>query len=530
MPDQQTTQVEQPEQKDSTHSPSIKLEGVGDSISGSIGSNAQGAAIGKNIFQNIIVIGSVKIPVLPLIVLILLVAAAAAFFGLRMLGPAKMTGSFNLAVADFGQLDANGHVTQSAQGTLISQRLFEGLKIELDNLSPAERANFQPQVWQDSQPITQKRVKIGRIAGDTPQARWTAACSLAQKIHADVIIYGNIPADNTPNGFIPEFAICDNANLRIDADEIVGAHQLIQGLSTQLISQVGRPDTNLAVNLQVNAWSSTLSLFSIGIMYDLQGRPDLALKVFQQARDQANAGTQDASEVLWFFIGREDLTLSIQNVQVPIADAERATRLVDAQTAFEKALQINPGYARAHIGLGSVYFTRAQDQLPADRLNKPDLAAAIQEYQKALAAAPGSPGALIDTKARLGLASTWILQGEAQRDQGQLLEASDSFNQAIQAASDSLQALSDALQYRVLAQAYLSLGEAYHEQGHLALLQNNPAAARVLFEKASANYGLCIQQKDAAITDQTLANKIVAGFCVPYKQVVDASLADLTNH
>ncbi len=32
----------------------------GDSISGSIGDNARGAAIGKNIFQNIIVIGTLK--------------------------------------------------------------------------------------------------------------------------------------------------------------------------------------------------------------------------------------------------------------------------------------------------------------------------------------------------------------------------------------------------------------------------------------------------------------------------------------
>src|SRR5512135_609965 len=93
--------------------------GSGDSISGSIGDNARGAAIGKNIFQNIIVIGTLKIPVLPVLVLIVLVLAAAAFFGLRLLGPAKMTGTFNLAVAQFGQVDSSGHAVSSAVGDQI---------------------------------------------------------------------------------------------------------------------------------------------------------------------------------------------------------------------------------------------------------------------------------------------------------------------------------------------------------------------------------------------------------------------------
>jgi hypothetical protein len=94
-------------------------------------------------------------------------------------------------------------------------------------------------------------------------------------------------------------------------------------------------------------------------------------------------------------------------------------------------------------------------------------------------------------------------------------------------ASAALPPLIEAKQTRLLAQAYLSLGEAYHEQGHLSLVQGDTAASKNFFTQASQNYGLCIQQKDAAITDQTLADTIVKGFCVPYKQSVDASLAQL---
>ncbi len=499
----------------------------GDLISGTIGDNARGAAIGKNIFQNIIVIGTLKIPVLPVLVLILLVLAAVAFFGLRLLGPAKMTGTFNLAVAEFGQINPSGQVVSSAVGDQVSQRLYQGLQIELNNLSPADRANFQPQVWQDSLPITQKRVKIGVIPGDTPQARWAAACRLAQTIHASVVIYGDLPS-STSDEFIPEFAVRDNPGLRLDADEIVGSHQIIQGLSFQLLGQVGQPNADLAVNMQVNSWTQILSLFSIGIMYDLQGRSDLALATFQKARDSLDPGQAgEAGEVLWFFIGREELILSNPASQGASSSQDHSAHLANAEAAFQESLKLNPDYARAHLGLGSVYFSHAQDLTTQERLKTSDLANAISQYQQALAGAASSAGALIDVKARLGLAETLILQGEAQRDQNQLAQAGDSFAQAVQAASESLQPLISAQEIRLLAQAYLTMGEAYHEQGHLELLEGNKDASRSAFENASANYALCIQQKDAAITDQTLAEKIVAGYCVPYKQSADASLAGL---
>ncbi len=515
-----------PTGKQAGRRPASSAPAGGDLISGQVGDNNRNVIIGKNNTQ--IIIGTLKIPVIPMVILIVLIVAAAAYYLFGRRGPAVMSGSFNIAVADFGQPDAQGRIGRSQKGDLISQRLYEGLKIELDSLPPAEQANFHPQVWQDSLDVTQKSVTLGVIAGDTSTARWTAACALAKTIHANIMIYGNLPADTGSGEFIPEIAVCDDPGLRVNVDEIVGAHTLIQGLSTQLIEQMGRTDTDLAVNLKINAWTSSLSLFSIGILYDLQGQPDLALGVFQQARDKLKAGSEPASEVLYFFIGREELTLA-SNLVTPTSDPgkERDVHLANAEAAFKQSAAINPNYARAYIGLGGVSFYRAQATNSPDRLKGPDLAAAIQAYQKALELAPNSPGALLDTKARLGLVSTWILQGEAQRDTGQMADAEKTFDMAIQSAQAALQPLIDAKQYRVLAQAYLSLGEAYHEQGHLKLAEGDKNASKALFQQASQNYGLCIQQKDAAITDQTLADTIIKGFCEPYKQSVDASLAQL---
>jgi len=500
-----------------------KARPTGDQISGTIGNNARGVVVGKNVFQSIIVIGSIKIPVIPVIVLIVLVLAAAAFFGLRLLGPDHMTGGFNLAIADFGQLDASGNVSASATGSLISERLFEGLKIELSSLSPEDRANFQPQVWQDSMDITQKRVKIGIITpGDASDAGEKAACEEASRIGADVMIYGNLPANSSGADFIPQFALCQNTGLRLDVDELVGSNQVIQGLPAQVIDQVSNPNDALAVNIKMNSWSEAMALFCFGVMYDLDGHPDQALAIFQQAKAQLQPGAGSGGEVLFFFIGREELTLA-----ATATGQDKTTHLANAEAAFKQSLALNPAYARAHIGLGGVYFDRAQLLQPADRLQSAELADTFTEYSAALADATNSPGALIDTKARLSLAATWILKGDAQSNLNQFSQAQDSINQAIQGATSSLQPLIEANQFRALAQGYLTLGEAYEEAGHISVLMNDPPAAKTAFQKSSDSYQKCIDQKDAAINDQTLADTIVAQLCVPYKKDVDASLADL---
>jgi hypothetical protein len=71
----------------------------GDVIAGEVGEGARGVVIGKNIVQ----IGTLKVPLLPLLLvpLILIGGFAAAFFAIR--GPTRMDGSFNVAVAEFGQ-------------------------------------------------------------------------------------------------------------------------------------------------------------------------------------------------------------------------------------------------------------------------------------------------------------------------------------------------------------------------------------------------------------------------------------------
>jgi len=487
----------------------LKKRGTGDVVAAEVGEGARGVAVGKNIVQ----IGTLAIPAWALLALLGGVALGVGLLGWmafhKAKGPTSMSGLFNVAVANFGELDSNGQVHPSQKGELLSRRLFEGLQIEFNSLPKNIQQDFQPQVWHDSLDPAQKGATIGMIPGNTTSEQEKAACALAVRINARLVVYGNLPPPGSSTDFIPQVAVCNNSQLRIDADEIVGGHQAGGGVPTSLLALLNQPNVETSVNIKLNTWSNTFSAFTIGVMYDLQGRTGLALKVFQQAQDELKSNTGKESEVLWFFIGREYLLLNQDN---------------EAEKAFLQALNTNNGYARAHLGLGTVFQDRANALEPIQRASTPDLQNAIDQYQQALQGAATSPGALVDVKASLGLAITSQLKGEMQAALGDVGAATDSFTAELLQAQAARQSLSEGKEFRTLAQAYLTEGEAYHELGQLKLMAGDNQASQDLFKKAIDSYEQCKAQRDAAPADTVLSEQVVGQLCIPYQQLAQDAL------
>ena len=490
----------------------LKKRGTGDVVAAEVGEGARGVAVGKNIVQ----IGTLAIPTWALLVLLGGVALGVGLLGWmafhKAKGPTTMSGLFNVAVANFGELDSNGQMRPSQKGELLSRRLFEGLQIEFNSLPKNIQQDFQPQVWHDSLDPAQKGATIGVIAGNTTSEQEKAACALAARINARLVVYGNLPPPGSSIDFIPQVAVCNNSQLRIDADEIVGGHQPGGGVPASLLALLNQPNVETSVNIKLNTWSNTFSAFTIGVMYDLQGRTDLALKVFQQAQDELKSNTRKESEVLWFFIGREHLLLNQDD---------------EAEKAFQQALNVNDQYARARLGLGTVYKDRAEALEPIQRASTPDLQNAIDQYQQALQGAATSPGALVDVKASLGLATTSLLKGEMQRDQGDLSAATDSFSSALQLAQAAQAPLVNSKEFRSLAQAYLTEGAAYHELAQLKLTAGENQASQDLLKKAIDAYEQCKAQATAAPADTVLGEQGVGQLCIPYQQVAQDALKKL---
>ncbi|MCL5999663.1 MAG: hypothetical protein M1546_26915 [Chloroflexi bacterium] len=469
----------------------------GDVVAAEVGEGARGVAVGKNIVQ----IGTLVVPLLPLLAILIALLVTAGAVAYLNLVPAHMPVDpdfpyFNVVIADFGQVEQDGRVSASDAGRRLSGYMYDALMRELQGL-PDLQDRFKISVWNDSMSTLQKRVTIGAMAS------MTAAQQLAQDVGANVVIFGNFKAGQDANSFVPEFYV---APLHNEADEIVGWHQL------------GSPIERSGLNLRIELIDrqKLLTSFTVGLLYDLYGRQTDALKQFEaalQALRSANPDKPDqalkGAEVLQFFIGRENLYLE---------------RDVAAEQAFTASLQTNPDYARAHIGLGGVYYQRAERYEPGQMLDQPEWQQALAEYQRALEEAPQATGALLAVKARMGLGFTYALVGQSHLERGELADADQAYDQAITLIEQTLPDLQN--QHRLLAQSYAVLGTAY---GQRAAIPSENEAARALYTKSIESYDNCIKQggNGGNPSDALLIDKVIEGVCRPNLDAVKRGLAEL---
>ncbi|HEX9118068.1 MAG TPA: hypothetical protein VGA61_18525 [Anaerolineae bacterium] len=471
----------------------------GDIIAAEVGQGAQWIAVGKNIIQ----IGTFVVPTLPVVALLAVTLAGLGLVGWRLVfpqrGPATMQSSFNVALAEFGGQDASGKVGPSVEGARLSQWVYQAFEAQKDQSPDLKSAVL---IWHDSLPLSEKSATIGTVPGATPEERSSAAALVAARINADMVIYGNVDAAGR---FAPEFYVAPRLNRGAD---IHGPFHLGDPIPVDF-------QASLALNKQLTTRTLALFWLAMGLSYDRGGLPADALAALRHAEAlDAWQGPGQGKEVLYFFIGQAAL---FQN------------RDREAEAAFRQALQLSPGYAGALIGLGSVYFSRAQAlQPPRLRLETADLQAAFDNYNRAIQAAPASPDrAWAQYAAPLALGMAYRLQGDAYLDAGNLAAAGPAFESAIAGIKSTLPAISQAKEYRLLGQAYLALGTADAEEADLRRRQGDPGQSRTLYQSARQAYAGCIEQAKSAPLDQILTETIVAGLCRPYDKTAADALAAL---
>lgn len=478
--------------------------GRGDTIVANVGDNARDVIVGKNILK----IGTLEVPTLPVVITLLVVIGAATLGGWFFFVPDKMTGAFKIAVADFGEVDAQGQVRSSENGDQLSQWIFHALEDEFKNLPSDLRQTLDPQIWHDSLWPLKIRTRIGTVPDDPD-----VACQRAAAIGADILIYGNLKADQNVASFAPRFCIRQVRKDTDELDDIIGNHQLGAPISVRLpLKLPDDPVARLALNSRLVTRVDAMSRLTIGLLYDLIGDSNTALDVFQKTNSDLRWDDRDGKEILYYFIGKQYLYLK---------------QLPQARAAFEKALSLNPDYARAHIGLGSTYYESAQDLAsPVDRLQNPDLAHAMDEYQQALTLARRQQDRRVELQAHFALGTAYRLKGEAFLFQNQLDQADSFLDLTIQEINRGLELITPD-QHRLLGHADLAMATAYHQKAHIRLTQGNRAESKTLFDQANDWYSQCIKQADASPEDQFLADKIKAAACVPYKKDVERALIDL---
>jgi tetratricopeptide (TPR) repeat protein len=486
-------------------------------------------------------IGSLVIPLTswPLLTIGLLALLGLLFFFYTLLAPLLSStptpipvqpGFFKVALAEFGEKDATGALQPSPVGRQISQRIYESLQLEFESLPAEVRQDFQPVIWHDRLNSPPGGRKLGFIVDEK------AAATLASDMGVDLLIYGNLNEGEAGASFVPEFYV---APLRGQAEEILGQQRLGEPIFLRALSAQDA-QAALSVNKKLNNRGAALTRFTLGLMYDLGGFHQDALAVFTTALAELDLDEQSGQELFYYFKGRSALFLKQDE---------------EAQKAFEQALALTQNrYTRAYLGLGSVYFRRAQCRLfstanqagpqydelcqrPAGDYIAPcqlspdecqalidqDLEQSLDNYQRVIAE---SLEPSIKITARLSLGMAHRLQGEIAHTQGASDEADALFDSAIEEIRATLTPLEAAGQYRYLAQAYQSLGAAYAQQGQIRERRGDKEGSIILYQQARAALSECLAQQEQSPYDETLAGQIVPG-CKHADEVVSTILDGL---
>lgn len=289
----------------------------------------------------------------------------------------QMTGDFRVGVASF-------IVETPSIDTRVGYELAQGVYARMVETATEHQTDFTINVWGPD--------RLPPITGQTALLREEVAAEIAANIDADLLVYGSITLIEGKWQITPEFYVNDQSF--VEAAELTGHHQLGAAFSipneADLISRI-------TVSREYKSRIQALVFLTIGLAYYADNMFSEAVTYFQLAETVENWPDNTGKEVLYLLIGNGEM---------------KQDHLSEAESHYRHALELDSNYARAYIGLASVYYLRALE--PARITHQPDdinlrfLDRAIRTYQKALTV-PNQPTSLnVTTKIHLGLGQSYL--------------------------------------------------------------------------------------------------------------------------
>ena len=300
------------------------------------------------------------------------------YFGLRPQHPTQMAGDFRIAVAGFAE---KGQTGKSDLGMQLAEDVYLRLS---ENFSDVD-LGVVVTVWGPSQ--------VGMIGGRNRQERADAAAQLAEKINADIVIYGSVDTSEMWWEVAPEFYVA--AHNFYQAEEIVGQYEI--GHPFRVIGDQG-PATRLEINNHLATRTGVLFRITMGLVHFQLQQYETALETFDTALMLTGAEDKGVRQVLYLWLGNA---------------AGRMFDLDAAETYHQQAIELDPDYARPYVGLAGVYYLRAlqpfQESLDPVDIYAMWLHTAIDTYRQALQAEHQPPLSDIETKVHFGLGQCYTM-------------------------------------------------------------------------------------------------------------------------
>ena len=164
---------------------------------------------------------------------------------------------------------------------------------------------------------------------------------IANDLLADIVIDATLEFDRDSSKVTPSFYFSGRKFIDSDAEELVGLHRL----GPTVIAR-GPPDSAQAqatIDAALNVHWGIIAKVTLGLDYYGAGDVETAIELFQSAVKTADDNWEDRS-------GAEVFYLYLANALGRNGDIQ------EAHDAYEEALEINPGYARANVGLAETIF------------------------------------------------------------------------------------------------------------------------------------------------------------------------------
>ena len=446
--------------------------------------------------QRALVVGSA------VLLVVAVLAAWQAFKSIDRRPPDRMSGLFNIAVAEFAVLDESGQLVESDGGRLVATKIGQALQAEFAT-TPAM------QVWFDSPELESDHNVIIGVVG-LPPLPATTPTEASAALNADVVIHGDIRPGGAANALTLRFYL--RQQYKADFAQMIGVHEFTADIP---VFDPNNPRDEAFDTLEPLV--TALAWLSEGLRQEILGDQAEAVAAFERAAESA-----PESDIVQYFLGQEHLY-----------SAQRAgsdeTQLAAAEVAFTESLRLNPDNPRAAIGLGSVRFSRGQRLLnEAEARDEGSDPAALDgvraEAQAALdaytsvalrgeqIAAYGVPVAGI---ARVGRAIALRLLAEAAFQGGDPVAAEGFIDQAIATLEDDAAALDTSNDPRLPGQAYQALGSVYEWKAFLLDARGAADEAQAARDTALRYYNECVRQGEEFSFDTYLVERIVGQLCRP---------------
>lgn len=327
----------------------------------------------------------IDLRLLPLVITLatVVLGLSASVYGLTR-KPESMSGEFNIAVAEFAEIDGNGRRLRGDDGVKLANWLYRRLSTEISDIDIAHYEIWPPDY-------------TGPIEGSGAEERALAADELARAINANIIISGVITSSEVPQVSL-EFYV-NNRGFE-NADELVGEHYLGSPI---LISLPFTPDRYQGVsNPALTARTYALSQMTLGLslyaLDDFEG----AIEYFERATQTEGWLTNAGKEVAYLLLG---------NAFARWASKDNMPQyLAEAQRYLDEAMAIKHPYARAEVTSAAVLYLQALGDPDSNQVNRDLLDAAESAYKRALDIDDAPTMANIESKVRLGLGQIYFVR------------------------------------------------------------------------------------------------------------------------